>query len=64
MTSDEDRCAEAEKRRLEIAPQLAYGDRGVPDVIPPAAVLTAEITFLEACRFPHGSFDQSSEEET
>lgn len=35
-------------RRLEIAPHLAYGDRGVPGVIPPAAVLTAEITILEA----------------
>jgi uncharacterized protein len=35
-------------RRLEIAPHLAYGDRGVPGVIPPAAVLIAEITFLEA----------------
>jgi hypothetical protein len=34
-------------RRLEIAPHLAYGDRGVPDVIPAGAVLTAEITILE-----------------
>jgi hypothetical protein len=37
-------------RRLEIAPHLGYGDRGVPDVIPAGAVLTAEITILEACR--------------
>ena len=36
-------------RRLEIAPHLAYGDRGVPGVIPPGAVLTAELTILEAC---------------
>jgi hypothetical protein len=36
-------------RRLEIAPHLAYGDRGVPGVIPSGAVLTAEITILEAC---------------
>ncbi|MGH9253231.1 MAG: FKBP-type peptidyl-prolyl cis-trans isomerase [Vicinamibacterales bacterium] len=36
-------------RRLEIAPQLAYGDRGVPGVIPGRAVLTAEITILDAC---------------
>ena len=36
-------------RQLEIAPHLAYGDRGVPDVIPRRAVLTAEITILEAC---------------
>ena len=33
-------------RRLEIAPHLAYGDRGVPGVIPANAVLTAEITIL------------------
>jgi uncharacterized protein len=35
-------------RRLEISPHLAYGDRGVPGVIPPNAVLTAEITILAA----------------
>lgn len=35
-------------RRLEIAPHLAYGERGVPGVIPPGAVLTAEISILEA----------------
>jgi hypothetical protein len=35
-------------RRLEIAPHLAYGDRGVPGVIPAGAVLTAEITILDA----------------
>ena len=34
-------------RRLEIAPHLAYGDRGVPGVIPPGALLAAEITILE-----------------
>jgi ankyrin repeat protein len=33
-------------RRLEIAPHLGYADRGVPGVIPPNAVLTAEITIL------------------
>ena len=35
-------------RRLEIAPHLAYGALGVPAVIPPEAMLTAEITVLEA----------------
>jgi uncharacterized protein len=35
-------------RRLEIAPHLAYRDRGVPGVIPAGAVLTAEITIIEA----------------
>jgi len=35
-------------RRLEIAPHLGYGDRGVPGVIPAGAVLTAEVTILEA----------------
>jgi hypothetical protein len=34
-------------RRFEIAPHLAYGERGVPGVIPPNARLTAEITILE-----------------
>lgn len=35
-------------RRLEIAPHLAYGARGVPGVIPPNAVLRVEVTVLEA----------------
>jgi len=35
-------------RRLEIAPHLAYGERGVPAVIPAGALLIAEITILEA----------------
>lgn len=35
-------------RRLEMAPYLGCGERGVPGVIPPNAVLTAEITVLEA----------------
>ena len=33
-------------RRLEIAPHLGYGDRGVPGVIPAGALLIAEITIL------------------
>jgi hypothetical protein len=33
-------------RRLEIAPHLAYGERGVPGVVPPNAVVTAEVTIL------------------
>jgi uncharacterized protein len=33
-------------RRLEIAPHLAYGNGGVPGVIPANAVLTAEITIV------------------
>ena len=39
-------------RRLEIAPHLAYGEAGVPGVIPPNAVLTAEVTILEAVGIP------------
>ena len=35
-------------RKLDIAPHLGYGERGVPDIIPPNAALTAEITILEA----------------
>jgi FKBP-type peptidyl-prolyl cis-trans isomerase len=33
-------------RRLEIAPHLAYGDRGVPGIVPEHAVLIAEITII------------------
>jgi uncharacterized protein len=39
-------------RRLEIAPHLAYGDRGVPGVIPPAALLNAEIAILSRSHDP------------
>ena len=35
-------------RRLEIAPHLAYGDRGVPGTIPANALLVAEVTILES----------------
>ena len=35
-------------RRLEISPHLAYGERGVPGVVPANAVITAEITILDA----------------
>jgi hypothetical protein len=35
-------------RRLEIAPHLAYGERGVPGLIPANALLVAEITILVA----------------
>lgn len=35
-------------RRLEMAPHMAYGAKGVPGVIPPDALLTAEVTVLEA----------------
>jgi FKBP-type peptidyl-prolyl cis-trans isomerase len=34
-------------RRLEIAPHLAYGEKGVPGVIPQNALLIAEVTILE-----------------
>jgi FKBP-type peptidyl-prolyl cis-trans isomerase len=35
-------------RRLEIAPHLAYAERGVPGSIPANALLVAEITILES----------------
>ena len=34
------------RRKLQIAPHLAYGDRGVPGVIPKNALLVAEIEVL------------------
>jgi ankyrin repeat protein len=35
-------------RRLEIAPHLGYGDRGVPGIIPPGALLVAEVAVVAA----------------
>ena len=35
-------------RRLEIAPHLGYGERGVADVIPPNSALIVEVTVLAA----------------
>jgi uncharacterized protein len=35
-------------RRLDVAPHLAYGEAGVPGVIPSGAKLTVEVTILEA----------------
>lgn len=40
------------KRKLKIAPHLAYGEQGVPDRIPPNAVILAEVTVLEERRYP------------
>lgn len=33
-------------RRLKVAPHLAYGEAGIPDVIPPNAVITVEVQIL------------------
>ena len=35
-------------RRIEIAPHLAYGEKGVPGMIPENALLLAAITILDA----------------
>jgi FKBP-type peptidyl-prolyl cis-trans isomerase len=34
-------------RRLRISPQLAYGERGIPGLIPENAVVVAELSILE-----------------
>ena len=33
-------------RKLRIAPHLAYGEKGIPGVIPPNALLTVEVSVL------------------
>ena len=40
-------------RRLEIAPHLAYGEKGLPGIIPETAVLVAEVTILDAPPYGH-----------
>jgi peptidylprolyl isomerase len=35
------------RRRLVISPHLAYGEAGVPGVIPPNAVVIAEVELLD-----------------
>jgi hypothetical protein len=39
-------------RRLQIAPHMGYGDRGVPGIIPPSSTLVVEITILSVVRSP------------
>jgi FKBP-type peptidyl-prolyl cis-trans isomerase len=34
------------RRKIRVAPHLAYGEEGVPDVIPGNALLTVEVTVL------------------
>jgi hypothetical protein len=36
-------------RKVTISPHLAYGEKGIPGIIPPKAKLTAEIKVLEEC---------------
>jgi FKBP-type peptidyl-prolyl cis-trans isomerase len=39
-----------EKKRLEIAPEDAYGANGIPGVIPPSATLIFEVELLDIIR--------------
>lgn len=39
------------RRRIRFGPHLAYGEKGVPGVIPPNAVLVYEVELLEVA--PH-----------
>ncbi len=35
------------RRKLRISPHLAYGEHGIPGIVPPNAVIVAEIEFLQ-----------------
>lgn len=35
-------------RKVTISPQLAYGEMGVPEAVPPNAKLTVELKVLDA----------------
>jgi FKBP-type peptidyl-prolyl isomerase-like protein len=39
-------------RRIRVAPHLAYGERGVPGLIPPNALLTVEVQILSERAVP------------
>jgi hypothetical protein len=47
-------------RRLVLAPHMAYGERGVPGIIPPSSSLIVEVTVLAACRAPAASIGNSA----
>ena len=36
-----------EERHLVVAPELAYGDRGVGDIIPPGTTLTFYVVIVD-----------------
>jgi hypothetical protein len=46
-------------RKLEMAPHMAYADRGVPGSVPPGAGLVAEVTVLEERPWPPGPAEGS-----
>jgi FKBP-type peptidyl-prolyl cis-trans isomerase len=39
-------------RKLKISPHMAYGERGLPPVIPENAVLLVEVTMLQEREVP------------
>lgn len=47
-------------RRLEVTPQMAYGDRGAPGIIPPGATLIVEVTILDVASGGAAPPDQSA----
>ena len=49
-------------RKVAISPHLAYGETGIPDVIPPNAKLTAEIKVLEKIGECHPSLAADAED--
>ncbi|MCW3097791.1 MAG: 46 kDa FK506-binding nuclear protein-like isoform [Chthonomonadaceae bacterium] len=45
------------RRRFRASPHLAYGESGVPEMIPPNAVLVFDVELLEVTSYPYAEVE-------